>query len=164
MEKISKLIINTDWGARGNPGPAGIGVVIADEKGNIISQHKKYIGEATNNQAEYQALILALREAEKISNFKFQISKSPSPNPSPEGRGKEMVLEIRMDSELIVRQMQGAYKIKEPQLKVLAAEAFKLSNGFKSVAFRHVPREQNKRADKLVNEAIDGALPYPNFF
>jgi ribonuclease HI len=139
-----KLIIYTDGGARGNPGPAGVGAVIADETGKIISLHKKYIGNATNNSAEYQALILALQEALRIINSKSQI-----PN--------ETELEIRMDSELIVRQMQGKYKIKEPQLKVFAAEVLKLSSSFKRIGFQHVPREQNKQADKLVNEAIDRA-------
>ncbi len=132
-----KLIINTDGGARGNPGPAGIGVVIADGVGHIISRHKKYIGEATNNVAEYKALILALKEAHKL---------------------KTDQLLVNMDSELIVRQMQGRYKIKELSLKLLAAEALKLISQFKNVIFHHVPREQNKEADKLVNEAIDKVI------
>jgi ribonuclease HI len=136
-----KLIINTDGGARGNPGPASIGVVIADSVGHIIGRHKKYIGEATNNCAEYKALILALQEALAISNKQSAVS----------------FLEIRMDSELIVRQMQGRYKIKEPALKLLAAEVLKLISHFKNVTFHHVPREQNKEADKLVNQAIDEA-------
>ena len=129
-----KLFINTDGGARGNPGPSGIGVVIADGTGKNISLHKKYIGEATNNVAEYKALILALAEAHKIAADDLQIN---------------------MDSELIVRQMQGRYKIKEPTLKVLAGEVLVLIKNFKSVSFNHVRREQNKLADKLVNEAID---------
>ncbi|MDR3643185.1 MAG: ribonuclease HI family protein [Candidatus Doudnabacteria bacterium] len=133
------LIINTDGGARGNPGPAGIGVVIRNAENQIIAEHKQYIGEATNNVAEYKALILALSEA---------LAHSPTP----------LALEIRMDSELIVRQMQGRYKIKEPTLKLLAAEVLKLIKNFKHVAFSHVPREQNKEADKLVNEAIDAAI------
>ena len=133
-----KLIINTDGGARGNPGPAGIGVVIASETGQIIGNYKKYIGEATNNVAEYRALILALSEA-------YALHPLPS------------TLEIRMDSELIVRQMQGMYKIKEPQLKILAAEVLKFTKGFQKVDFVHVRREKNQEADKLVNEAIDEA-------
>jgi ribonuclease HI len=137
-----KLIINTDGGARGNPGPAGIGVVISDEAGKTISLHKKYIGEATNNVAEYKALILGLTEVQKISNIQYPIS----------------AIEIRMDSELIVRQMQGRYKIKEPTLKLLAAEVLIKIKNFKTVSFTHVRREQNKLADKLVNEAIDEAL------
>jgi ribonuclease HI len=132
-----KLTVNTDGGARGNPGPAGIGVVIADGTGKIIGKHKKYIGEATNNVAEYKALILALEECEKLDGTEIS---------------------VRMDSELIVRQMQGRYKIKEPTLQVLAGEVFKLKNKFKFLDFFHVRREQNKLADELVNEAIDEKL------
>lgn len=132
-----KFIINTDGGARGNPGPAGIGVVIADENLHIIRDCNKYIGEATNNVAEYKALVLALAEAQKL--------------------GAD-VLHINMDSELVVRQMNGQYKIKEPALKLLAQEVFVLAKKFKNVSFHHVRREQNKLADTLVNEAIDQAL------
>jgi ribonuclease HI len=135
------LIINTDGGARGNPGPSGIGAVIADESGKIIGQHKKYIGEATNNVAEYKALILALGKAQELTTHNSQLT----------------TLEIRMDSELIVRQMQGRYKIKEPTLKILAQEVLTGIKNFHKVEFVHVPREQNKLADKLVNEAIDAA-------
>ena len=138
----SKLIINTDGGARGNPGPAGIGAVIRGDDNKIIGEYKQYIGEATNNVAEYKALILALTEASKLLNLE------PS----------TLNLEIRMDSELIVRQMQGRYKIKEPTLKLLAAEVLKLIKNFKSATFHHVPREQNKDADRLVNEAIDATI------
>jgi ribonuclease HI len=134
-----KLIINTDGGARGNPGPAGIGAVIADESGKVIASYNNYIGEATNNVAEYKALILAL---EKSSNGEFT---APS----------QISLEIRMDSELIVKQMRGQYKIKEPSLQVLAQVVFKLCKNFSSVNFVHVRREYNKLADKLVNQAID---------
>lgn len=137
-----KLIINTDGGARGNPGPAGIGVVISDEAGKIIGAFKEYIGEATNNVAEYKALILALVECNKILKEKSEI----------------LNLEIRMDSELIVRQMQGRYKIKEPTLQVLASEVIKLKQAFQKVTFNHVRREYNKEADALVNEAIDSHI------
>ena len=125
-----------------NPGPAGIGAVIRGADNQIVGEYKQYIGEATNNVAEYKALILALTEASTLLNLE------PS----------TLNLEIRMDSELVVRQMQGRYKIKEPTLKLLAAEVLKLRNQFKNVTFHHVPREQNKEADKLVNEAIDAAI------
>lgn len=141
-----KLIINTDGGARGNPGPAGIGVVIADESGQIIGRHKAYIGEATNNAAEYRALILALEEAKKVASSKYQVVS------------EDIGLEIRMDSELIVRQMQGRYKIKEPGLKILAGQVLSLIKNFQSVIFKHVPRVENAEADKLVNRAIDEAI------
>jgi ribonuclease HI len=140
-----KLIINTDGGARGNPGPAGIGVVIRDENQVIIGEHKQYIGEATNNVAEYRALVLALEEAGKeLGSRNYELGQAE--------------LLIRMDSELIVRQMQGKYKIKEPTLKLLAADVLKLIKHFKNVTFSHVPREQNKEADVLVNQAIDAAV------
>jgi len=132
-----KLIINTDGGARGNPGPAGIGVVVADESGAMLGLHKKYIGKATNNSAEYQALILALTEVAKLD-------------------AADII--VNMDSQLVVRQMQGKYKIKDPGLKILAAEALKLIKNFRQVHFKYVPREQNRQADLLVNEAIDEAV------
>lgn len=134
---MKKLIINTDGGARGNPGPAGTGVVIKNENGEIIYQHGGYIGETTNNVAEYKALIKALEESFNLGGTDLQIN---------------------MDSELIVRQMQGVYKIKEPTLQVLAGEVLKLKNKFTSVNFTHVRREFNKEADGLVNQAIDSKL------
>jgi ribonuclease HI len=156
-----KLFINTDGGARGNPGPAGIGVVIGDESGKVIGHHKQYIGEATNNVAEYKALILALQKVREISNSQYQILNQIHNSPPPPlilRGGEEVELEIRMDSELIVRQMQGKYKIKEPTLKLLAEEVKNLIKHFGQVNFVHIPREQNKVADKLVNEAIDAYL------
>ena len=129
-----RLTINTDGGARGNPGPAGIGVVVRDENNKVISGYKQYIGETTNNVAEYKALILGLQETHKM--------------------GATDVL-VNMDSELVVKQMKGLYKIKEPGLQLLAGEVFKLIKNFHSINFNHVRREFNKEADKLVNEAID---------
>lgn len=141
-----KLIINTDGGARGNPGPAGAGAVVSDAQGNIITTCKQYLGKATNNQAEYKALILALGEARRISNSQSPVSS----------------LEIKMDSELIVRQLQGRYKIKDADLKVLAAQVFRLLKYFPSVEFKHIKREQNRAADDLVNQAIDEILNKQN--
>jgi ribonuclease HI len=135
MNKV--LVINTDGGARGNPGPAGSGAVIRDESGKILYEHKEYLGEATNNFAEYIALIRALEAAAKLGGTHLQIN---------------------MDSELIVKQMQGSYKIKEPSLQKLAQQVIKLKNSFQSVRFIHVRREFNKDADRLVNEAIDEGL------
>lgn len=142
---MESLIINTDGGARGNPGPAGIGVVFSNAQGQVLSEFKKYIGETTNNVAEYKALILGLEQAlSYISENKHDL--------------KNIGLKILMDSELIVRQMQGIYKIKDPGLKVLAAEVLKLKNNFKIVEFFHIPRAKNSQADKLVNEALDAYL------
>ena len=131
-----KYNIYTDGGARGNPGPAAIGVVIYGVSGKEIERYKKYIGTATNNQAEYKALIAALELATTI--------------------GAE-ILVCHMDSELIVRQLQGKYKIKETGLKPLAADALRLTAKFKQVEFVHIPRDKNKPADQLVNEALDDA-------
>lgn len=134
--KYQKLQIYTDGGARGNPGPAGIGVVIWF--GNeLAGRHKSYIGEATNNQAEYKAVILALLEAKKL--------------------GAEEA-ECFLDSELVVKQLNREYKVKDKDLAPLFVQVWNLSLGFKKVTFQHVPREKNKEADKLVNEAIDEAL------
>jgi ribonuclease HI len=129
-----ELIIHSDGGARGNPGPAGIGVVISDLNGNEIKAVKEYIGEATNNQAEYKALIRGLTEA-----ISMQAEK----------------VTCNLDSELVVKQLNGQYKIKEPGLQVLAAEALRLTPKFKQIKFQHVRREKNVRADELVNQALD---------
>lgn len=132
-----KLIINTDGGARGNPGPAGIGVVIKSEDGLLLYEHGGYIGETTNNVAEYKALIKALEQSASLNGN---------------------TLLIRMDSELIVKQMQGIYKIKEPTLQQLAQEVIRLLKQFEHHIFEHVRREYNKEADALVNKAIDTHL------
>jgi ribonuclease HI len=134
MNKI--VVVNTDGGARGNPGPAGTGVVIKDDQGNILYAVGEYIGEATNNVAEYKALIRALAQAAVLGAQEVRVN---------------------MDSELIVKQMLGQYKIKEPTLQQLAAEVIKLKNNFQNVTFTHVRREYNKEADVLVNQAIDAA-------
>jgi len=134
---MTKILIYTDGGARNNPGPAGVGVVIQDGAKSI--ELKKYIGEQTNNFAEYEALILALTEAKK--------------------RGlAEREIEVRMDSELIVRQMTNEYQVKE---ETLWPQYMKVHNlivaHFPHAKFVHVRREENKEADRLVNEAIDEA-------
>ncbi|MBN2211873.1 MAG: ribonuclease HI family protein [Sedimentisphaerales bacterium] len=129
-----KLQIHTDGGARGNPGPAGAGVVICDEKGRELFTGGFYLGETTNNAAEYQGLIRGLEQAATLN-------------------GDE--LDIAMDSELIVRQINGQYRVKNAQLKPLYERARELMDSFKAVAVRHVYREQNARADMLVNQAID---------
>ena len=139
---MEKIIIYTDGGARGNPGPAGIGVVIQEEGGKILKEISEYIGEATNNVAEYHALIRALGEASELFKDKTL----------------EMDFEVRMDSELVVRQMQGLYKVKEPTLKAKFAMVAEMRlEDFPNLTFTHVRREKNVRADELVNEAIDKA-------
>lgn len=138
---MEKMIIYTDGGARGNPGPAGIGVVIQDEKGNTIKSYGEAIGEATNNEAEYQAVIFALKKI-KLLFGKEKI--------------KKMAIEIRMDSELAVEQLSHRYKIQGENLQKRFMHIHNLLIGVGgNVSFTHVPREQNKAADRLVNEALD---------
>ncbi len=131
---MKKFIIYTDGGARGNPGPAGIGVVIEDARGNIILQDKEYIGEKTNNQAEYQALILALERAKELGADE---------------------IDCFLDSELVVEQVKQNYKIKNSELAKLFVKIWNLSQSFSKITYTHIPREQNKMADRLVNLAID---------
>lgn len=136
MKMDQEYSIFSDGGARGNPGPAGIGAVISDDSGNLLAEISEYIGNGTNNQAEYKALIAALAKA------------------------SEMRLErvtCHLDSELVVKQLRGEYKIREAGLQLLANEVLKLIKDFESVRFKHVPREKNRLADRLVNEALDKA-------
>ena len=127
-----KAIIHTDGGARGNPGPAGIGAVIKiSEK---VIELKRYIGETTNNQAEYRALILALEHA-----LEAKVTEA----------------ECLLDSELVVKQLNREYRVKDKDLATLFVKVYNLSTKFKKITFKHIYREQNKHADKLVNEAID---------
>ncbi len=136
---MSKVIIYTDGGARGNPGPAGAGVVIIDGE-TKIAELKQYLGDVqTNNWAEYEAVAIALAEAKRLGLA-----------------GRE--IEIRMDSKLVVEQVSGNWKIKEPTLKPQAAKVHALLADFPTYKFVYVPREENAEADALVNEAIDEAL------
>lgn len=127
--------MHTDGGARGNPGPAGIGVVISDKSGNIIKEISRKIGKATNNVAEYTALLAGLEEAKKL---------------------KVLEIDIYMDSELVVKQLKREYKVRDENLAKLFIKAWNLLCGFKRYSLNHIPREKNKKADKLVNIAIDG--------
>jgi len=134
------LIIYTDGGARGNPGPAAIGVVICNNKGQIIKKYNQVIDEGTNNEAEYQAIIFALRKV------KLLFGKQ---------KAKLMNIEIRSDSELVVRQLNGQYKIKEENLQPLFIQIWNLKLDFQNVKFVQIKREKNKEADILVNQALD---------
>jgi len=131
-----KLVTFTDGGARGNPGPAGIGIVITDGE-KTIESFGHYIGETTNNQAEYKALIAALERASIL--------------------GAEDV-ECKLDSELVVKQMRHEYKVRDKDLQTLFLKAWNLSAGFKKVSFHHIRREYNAAADAEVNAAIDKHL------
>lgn len=137
---MGQITIYTDGGARGNPGPAGIGASLLDDHGTEFAAVSEYIGEQTNNYAEYTALIRALEELYKKLGDKT----------------KEAQVEVRMDSELVVRQLSGVYKVKEPTLKELYAKVAHMRREmFPNIIFTHVRREKNKRADELVNKAID---------
>jgi ribonuclease HI len=131
----AKFTIFTDGASRGNPGPAAIGAVIRDEKGNLAATISQCIGKTTNNQAEYTALIKALGKAKEIG-------------------ARELT--VCADSELLVYQIQGRYKVKNAGLRTLYQEVVKLIGGFDRVDFKCVPRERNAEADALANKALDG--------
>lgn len=137
---MNKIIIYTDGGARGNPGPAAIGVVVCDEKNTILKKYSNYLGEATNNVAEYEAVILAMQKA-KILFGKDEV--------------KKMTLEFKLDSELVVKQLNHEYKIQEENMQKLFLKIWNLMLEFGAVSFLHIPREENKEADALVNEELD---------
>jgi len=128
-----KLIINTDGLSKGNPGTAAIGATIKDEQGKMLAAISQRIGITTNNVAEYKALIVALRMAIKL---------------------KATQVEIRADSELMIRQLKGRYKVKSEGLKPLYIEATQLLVKFEGVTLKHIPRELNTAADKLANDAV----------
>jgi ribonuclease HI len=128
------VVLYVDGGARGNPGPSGIGVVLSDAQGNELARANDYIGEATNNQAEYKALLLGLERARALG------ARS---------------LEIVNDSQLVARQLSGEYRVKNADLRPLHAKALTALSEFERWSIRSVPRAQNELADELVNEAID---------
>jgi len=134
-----KLSIYVDGGARGNPGPAAIGVII-QQQGQVLKKYGELIDQATNNQAEYQAIIFAMKKAKLLFGKK---------------KAKQMELEFYSDSELIVKQLNHQYKIKEEDLQPLFIKALNLVIDFGKVSFKHIPRSKNKEADRLLNEALD---------
>ena len=129
------LVVHVDGGARGNPGPAAIGVVVSDRDGEVLDEVAERIGVATNNVAEYRALLRGVDRAAALG-------------------ARE--IEIVNDSELVARQLTGAYKVKHPSMKPLHREAIEALRGFDRWRIRSVPRAQNARADELVNAALDG--------
>jgi len=130
----NKLEIYTDGGARNNPGPAGIGVVIGDK------EYAEYIGEATNNIAEYKAVIFALKKAKHLLG-KLKLKNT------------EVIVNI--DSQLVVNQLNGEYKVSEKELQLLFMEIWNLKFNFPYLRFNYIPREENKRADHLVNQVLN---------
>jgi ribonuclease HI len=129
----ARLIIYTDGASSGNPGPAAIGAVIQDGKGRVISRISRRIGRATNNQAEYRAIITALGEAVRL------------------GAGE---VDIKSDSELVVKQLKGRYRVKKATLRPLYQEVVKLVGSLEAFSITHIPREQNREADRLANRAL----------
>ncbi|MDE1919232.1 MAG: ribonuclease HI family protein [Patescibacteria group bacterium] len=132
--------IHADGGARGNPGPAGAGAMIRDELGNSVASVSKFLGHRTNNFAEYEAVILSLEALAKLV---------------PAGKHSATEVAVKMDSELVVKQMKGEYKVKHPVLKEQYARLIHAAGAFGRVSFSHVRREENTDADALANEAMD---------
>ncbi|GAI31913.1 unnamed protein product [marine sediment metagenome] len=138
---MKKIIIYTDGGSRGNPGPAAIGVVFCNEKGQSIKQYSEYLGERfTNNEAEYKAVIFALKKFKALFGKKL---------------AKNSEIQIKSDSELLVKQLNSQYKILDEKIQPLFLEVWNLKFDFKEVKFKSISREKNKEADRLVNEALD---------
>ena len=139
---MKHIIIYTDGGSRGNPGKAAIGVVFCNEKEEIIKKFGEYLGDnLTNNEAEYQAVIFALKKFKAFFGKKIaEVSE----------------VEVRSDSELLVNQMNGKYKLENEKIQKFFIEIWNLKIDFKNVKFKAIPREKNREADKLVNEVLDG--------
>ncbi len=135
---MAKRVLHVDGASRGNPGPAAIGVVVADARWKVLAEIGEYIGESTNNVAEYRALIRGLESA--LAHRATEV-------------------EIRTDSELLAQQVQGAFKVRDQKLRPLYEEVMGLLPRFKRWSIQHVPREANARADSLANAALDAVLP-----
>jgi ribonuclease HI len=133
---LKRLVVNVDGGSRGNPGPAAVAAVVSDPGGQVIAERAETIGAATNNVAEYRALLLGIELARELG-------------------GEEV--EFIGDSQLIVRQVRGEYKVKDAGLKPLHREALAALETFESWSIRDVRRAHNERADELLNEALDSA-------
>jgi ribonuclease HI len=131
-----KLVVHVDGGSRGNPGPAAAGAVLHTPAGELVDEANRTIGRATNNVAEYRALLLGLERARALGATE---------------------VELINDSELIAKQLTGRYKVKHPDMKPLHAEARKALSGFERWSIRSVPRAENAHADALVNQALDAA-------
>ena len=140
---MKKIIIYTDGGSRGNPGPAAIGVVFCNEKKQCFKKYSEYLGDnLTNNEAEYRAVIFAFQK------FKAIFGKKLAQNTE---------IELKSDSELLIRQLNGEYKILDPKIQPLFLKIWNLKIDFKRIKFTLILREKNEEADKLVNEALDNS-------
>lgn len=139
-KNAERLIVYTDGGSRGNPGPAALGVSITDAAGNPVKSYGETLGKRTNNEAEYLAVISAMKK------IKAMFGKEKT---------KAMQLDMRADSELLVRQLNHRYKIESETVIPLFIQIWNLMLDFKQVTFTHVPREKNREADRMVNQALD---------
>jgi ribonuclease HI len=138
-----KITLFTDGGSRGNPGPSGAGVIISQGSGRILKKLSRSLGVMTNNEAEYQAVLFGLSALKKIFG---------------KGKIKNLDVEIKLDSDLVASQLRGEYRIKEERLFPLFIKIWNLRvANFPQLTFTHIPREQNKLADELANEAMDEA-------
>ena len=146
---MEKVIIYIDGGSRGNPGPSAFSVILCNGKGDILKKYSEYIGKATNNQAEYQGLIFALKKA-KAYFGKEKI--------------KKMEIELFSDSQLLVKQMNGEYKILDSKIQPLFLTAWNLKIDYKNIKIFFIAREKNKQADKLVNQALDAETKKQKLF
>jgi len=146
---MEKLIIYIDGGSRGNPGPSAIGVVFKKENGQILKKYSENIGKATNNDAEYEAAIFALKKIKLLFGKK---------------EAKSLKVEIFSDSELLVNQLEGRYKIINSRIGEYFLKIWNLKIDLGSVSFKSIPREENKEADQLVNKALDENNKSQNLF
>lgn len=138
---MKKITIYTDGGSRGNPGPASAGIVFCNEENKVFKKYSYYLGDKiTNNEAEYSAVILALKNFKKFFGAKI---------------AKISIVKLKSDSQLLVKQMKGEYKIKNPKIQKLFLEVWNLRTEFQEIKFKFIKREKNKEADALVNEALD---------
>jgi ribonuclease HI len=136
-----KYIVYADGGARGNPGPAGAGAMILDSDGQVVKTLSKFLGKTTNNQAEYQALVMALQVLKKVLGT---------------ARARVTPIEVRLDSELIVKQLNGDYQVKDPEFWPWFMAVWNLRvSDFKQMKIVHIPRSENAQADALANQAMD---------
>jgi ribonuclease HI len=131
---VEDVVINADGGSRGNPGPAGIGAVVATVDGRVLAEIAEGIGRTTNNVAEYKAVIAALARARELGARRVR---------------------VRADSKLVIEQMKGTWKVRQPHLVPLRDEARRLAGAFDRVSYEHVPRARNQAADALANQAMD---------
>ena len=146
---MEKIIIYIDGGSRGNPGPSAFGVIFYNSKGDILKKYSEYISKATNNEAEYQGLIFALKKA------KAYFGKE---------KLKKIEIELFSDSQLLVKQMNGEYKILDSKIQPLFLKAWNLKIGYKNIKISFIVREKNQEADRLVNQILDAKAKNQKLF